>query len=37
MLLGLGCTEMQGYLFSPARPVAEIRKLLAGRKRIAAA
>jgi diguanylate cyclase (GGDEF)-like protein len=37
LLLGLGCTEMQGYLFSPARPVAEIRKLLAGRKRIAAA
>ena len=28
MLLSLGCTEMQGYLFSPARPVAEIRRLL---------
>jgi len=28
---------MQGYLFSPARPVAEIRKLLAREKRIAAA
>jgi hypothetical protein len=37
MLLSLGCTEMQGYLFSPARPVAEIRKLLAREKRIAAA
>jgi len=37
MLLGLGCTEMQGYLFSPARPVAEIRRLLARKKRIAAA
>jgi diguanylate cyclase (GGDEF)-like protein len=24
----LGCTEMQGYLFSPARPAAEIRRLL---------
>ena len=37
MLLSLGCTEMQGYLFSPARPVAESRKLLAREKRIAAA
>ena len=37
MLLGLGCTEMQGYLFSPARPVAEIRRLLARENRIAAA
>jgi diguanylate cyclase (GGDEF)-like protein len=37
MLLGFGCTEMQGYLFSPARPVAEIRKLLSRTKRIAAA
>jgi predicted signal transduction protein with EAL and GGDEF domain len=37
MLLGFGCTEMQGYLFSPARPVAEIRKLLSGAKNIAAA
>jgi diguanylate cyclase (GGDEF)-like protein len=28
MLRGLGCTEMQGYLFSPAKPAAEIRRLL---------
>ncbi len=32
MLLGFGCTEMQGYLFSPARPVAEVRQLLSGAK-----
>jgi diguanylate cyclase (GGDEF)-like protein len=25
----LGCTQMQGFLFSPARPAAEIRKMLA--------
>jgi diguanylate cyclase (GGDEF)-like protein len=25
----LGCTQMQGYLFSPARPAADIRKMLA--------
>jgi EAL domain-containing protein (putative c-di-GMP-specific phosphodiesterase class I) len=37
ILLNLGCTEMQGYLFSPARPVAEIRRLLARDNRIAAA
>jgi diguanylate cyclase (GGDEF)-like protein len=36
-LLSLGCTEMQGYLFSPARPVAEIRKLLSPKDNIAAA
>jgi diguanylate cyclase (GGDEF)-like protein len=36
-LIGFGCTEMQGYLFSPARPVAEIRKLLFKSSRIAAA
>jgi diguanylate cyclase (GGDEF)-like protein len=29
----LGCTEMQGYLFSPARPAAEIRRLLRARDR----
>ena len=28
MLRALGCTEMQGYLFSPAKPAAEIRRLL---------
>jgi diguanylate cyclase (GGDEF)-like protein len=37
MLLALGCMEMQGYLFSPARPVAEIRRLLSKTKSIAAA
>jgi diguanylate cyclase (GGDEF)-like protein/PAS domain S-box-containing protein len=28
LLRNLGCTEMQGYLFSAARPGAEVRKLL---------
>ena len=28
LLRTLGCTEMQGYLFSKARPAAEIRELL---------
>jgi diguanylate cyclase (GGDEF)-like protein len=28
LLRALGCSEMQGYLFSPARPAAEIRQLL---------
>jgi EAL domain-containing protein (putative c-di-GMP-specific phosphodiesterase class I) len=28
VLSGLGCTEMQGYLFSSAKPVSEIRRLL---------
>jgi len=37
VLIAFGCTEMQGYLFSPARPVAEIRKLLSQTSRIAAA
>jgi EAL domain-containing protein (putative c-di-GMP-specific phosphodiesterase class I) len=37
MLVDLGCTEMQGYLFSRARPVAEIRMLLSRAKSIAAA
>jgi EAL domain-containing protein (putative c-di-GMP-specific phosphodiesterase class I) len=27
LLRALGCTEMQGYLFSPARPAEEIRRL----------
>jgi diguanylate cyclase (GGDEF)-like protein len=27
LLRTLGCTEMQGYLFSPAKPAAELRKL----------
>jgi EAL domain-containing protein (putative c-di-GMP-specific phosphodiesterase class I) len=29
MLRALGCSEMQGYLFSPARPAAELRPLFA--------
>jgi diguanylate cyclase (GGDEF)-like protein len=37
MLLGFGCTEMQGYLFSPAMPVAKIRMLLSRANSIAAA
>ena len=28
LLCRLGCTEMQGFLFSPARPAGEIRRLL---------
>ncbi len=28
LLRALGCTQMQGFLFSAARPSAEIRKLL---------
>jgi EAL domain-containing protein (putative c-di-GMP-specific phosphodiesterase class I) len=28
LLRALGCSEMQGYLFSPPRPAAEIRQLL---------
>jgi EAL domain-containing protein (putative c-di-GMP-specific phosphodiesterase class I) len=35
LLHALGCTEMQGYLFSRARPVDEIKKILS--RRIAAA
>jgi len=37
MLLSFGCTEMQGYLFSPAMPVAKIRMLLSQANSIAAA
>src|SRR6202011_136078 len=37
MLRTLGCTEMQGYLFSAARPGSEVRKLFgAGRESVAA-
>jgi diguanylate cyclase (GGDEF)-like protein len=31
LLRELGCTEMQGYLFSAAKPAAEVRRLLMGR------
>jgi diguanylate cyclase (GGDEF)-like protein len=39
LLKRLGCTEMQGYLFSAPRPAAEVRHLLgdAGRKKAAVA
>jgi diguanylate cyclase (GGDEF)-like protein len=37
MLRELGCTEMQGFLFSRPRPVAEIRMLLSPADRIVAA
>jgi len=37
LLRSLGCTEMQGYLFSRALPVVEIRQLLSQAKRIVAA
>jgi diguanylate cyclase (GGDEF)-like protein/PAS domain S-box-containing protein len=30
MLRALGCTEMQGYLFSAARPAADVRRLFGG-------
>jgi diguanylate cyclase (GGDEF)-like protein len=36
-LRALGCAQMQGYLFSPARPADEIRRLLAADARTAAA
>ena len=37
LLLDLGCTQMQGYLFSAARPADEVRALLRGRvQRVAA-
>jgi diguanylate cyclase (GGDEF)-like protein len=37
MLRSLGCTEMQGFLFSRAQPAAEIRMLLSQSRNIAAA
>ncbi len=37
MLRSLGCTEMQGFLFSRPRPVAEIRTLLSPTNRVVAA
>ena len=33
LLRELGCSEMQGYLFSPPKPAAQIRELLAGHRR----
>ncbi|UGY14711.1 EAL domain-containing protein [Bradyrhizobium septentrionale] len=33
LLRELGCSEMQGYLFSPPKPAAQIRELLAGHHR----
>ncbi|MHC2462294.1 bifunctional diguanylate cyclase/phosphodiesterase [Bradyrhizobium embrapense] len=33
LLRELGCSEMQGYLFSPPKPAAQIRELLAGHQR----
>ena len=36
MLRTLGCTEMQGYLFSPAIPATEIKRLLRSRPERAA-
>jgi diguanylate cyclase (GGDEF)-like protein len=34
ILRALGCTEMQGYLFSPPRPAMDIRSLLAATERL---
>ena len=37
LLRTLGCTEMQGYLFSPAKPAAELKRLLFAQPKRAAA
>jgi diguanylate cyclase (GGDEF)-like protein/PAS domain S-box-containing protein len=37
MLHTLGCSEMQGYLFSPARPAAELRTLFAAKAALSGA
>jgi EAL domain-containing protein (putative c-di-GMP-specific phosphodiesterase class I) len=37
LLSALGCTEMQGYLFSPAKPAAELKRLLFAQPKRAAA
>jgi EAL domain-containing protein (putative c-di-GMP-specific phosphodiesterase class I) len=37
LLRALGCMEMQGFLFSAARPIAEIRQLFSSRLDRAAA
>ena len=36
LLRALGCTDMQGYLFSAAKPAAEVRRLLMGRGKVGA-
>jgi diguanylate cyclase (GGDEF)-like protein len=36
LLRALGCTEMQGYLFSAAKPAAEVRRMLRGRGKVGA-
>jgi diguanylate cyclase (GGDEF)-like protein len=36
LLRALGCTEMQGYLFSPAKPAAELKRLFSYRENRAA-
>jgi diguanylate cyclase (GGDEF)-like protein len=36
LLRALGCTEMQGYLFSAAKPAAEVRRMLLGPGRVGA-
>jgi EAL domain-containing protein (putative c-di-GMP-specific phosphodiesterase class I) len=37
LLRELGCTEMQGYLFSPAVSAAEIARLIPGTRKSASA
>ena len=32
LLRALGCSEMQGYLFSPPKPAADLRQLLLSRR-----
>ncbi len=34
LLSSLGCSEMQGYLFSPPKPAAQLRELLASRQTV---
>jgi len=36
LLRALGCTEMQGYLFSPAKPAADVVALFANQRLVAA-
>ena len=33
LLRALGCSEMQGYLFSPPKPAADVRRLLLSHQR----